>query len=54
METETGQLRERKFESIRLLRRWEGMEYRAELEDRPRTTRGVSPVLWKGAGEDEE
>lgn len=52
MKTETGQLKGRK-DSVRLLRRWEGMEYREELEDQPQATRDRSSVLQKGGGEDE-
>lgn len=52
MMTEEGQLRERKVNSIRIPRRWKGMDHRAELAGWPQSERGSSSALQKG-GEDE-
>lgn len=51
--TEKGKLRESKVDHIKLQKRWEVMEYRVELEERPQTIRDRPSGYQKGGGEDE-
>lgn len=51
--TEKGKLRESKVDHIKLQKRWEVMEYRVELEERPQTIRDRPSRYQKGGGEDE-
>ena len=52
-EAEKGKSRESKVDCIKLQKRWEGMECRAELEEWPQTTRDRPSGHQKGGGEDE-